>query len=131
MKNMSRRNRELLYGVCLVLPPPEAKWWVMAQSFLNLDKLNEASSQARARFAETGGMQPCAGNRVNTPKRAHLDCGCSPLVRRTVELRSTRLLWRVGFFKMLMRIVVRRGGSVGRDVVHVTKTYLFEVKYRM
>jgi hypothetical protein len=32
---------------------------------------------------------------------------------------------------MLMRIVVRRGGSVGRDVVHATKTYLFEVKYRM
>ena len=103
----------------------------MAQGFLNLNKRNEASSQARARFAETGGMQPRAGNRVNTPKRAHLDCGCSPLVRRTVELRSTRLLWRVGFFKMLMRIVVRRGGSGGRDVVHATKTYLFEVKCRI
>ena len=93
--------------------------------------LNGASLQARARFAETGGMQPCAGNPVNTLKRAHLDCGCSPLVRRSIKLRSTRLLWRVGFFKMLMRIVVRRGGSVGRDVVHATKTYLFEVKYRM
>jgi hypothetical protein len=103
----------------------------VAQIFLNFEVLIGASSQARARFSETGGMQPRAGNRANTPKRAHLDCGCSPLVRRTVELRSTRPLWRVGFFKMLMRIVVRRGGSGGRDIVHATKTYLFEVKYRM
>lgn len=112
-------------------PPPEAKWLVMAQCFLNFDKRKGASLQARARLAKTGGIQACAENRENTQKRAHLDCGRSPIERRSVGLRSTRPLRRVGFFNMLMRIVVRRGGSGGRDVVHATKTYLIEVKYIM
>ena len=100
----------------------------MAHSFLNsVQAWIGKFTGARAIF-RNGGFKPCAENRVNIPKRAHLDCGCSPLVRRSVELRSTRPLWRVGFFKMLMRIVVRRGGS---DVVLATKTYLFEVTYRM